>query len=684
MRSKAIIRITLVFAIIFWVAQFASGLSIIFNSKFGSVTSVPNYFPTFFYFLFSACLFVFFKHRISTTEGLNFTDLLWRVFVTGLLTTIVSLLVKFFFVAFQNNAISKNPIVINLLYQVNSGLIVTFLISTLIVWKRLILYQKSKVLIRTWKYYEYSYIILFSLDFFGYRLGDTEFLIPLVISLLYGLVLSFNLKWVAYLNFRQKWKSLMFIVLVIIYMAYFIDSVFNQNQNPELIIDFSNSLALLSLFGFTFSYSITSFLVVLFNLPTSSVFEGKLKEIISFQRLSQSAPNGKNENEVYEILLESSLSALFAKAGWIEVIDDLTGKTRIFNRNIEKHSILNIKNAIKNGHLKDVMSFNAQENRLKATSLLENIKRQRYKTVLFYPIFIKSKQIGYITLVGDVEDSFNREMIDILGTFINQTSISIENIRLITEALENERYQEELKIASKVQESLLPKDQLKNDHFELAAISMAADEVGGDYYDYFKLSDERYAIVIGDVSGKGTSAAFHMSQVKGIFHSLVQLNLDPKKFLIYANDALGRCLDKNSFVTVSYFIIDTFENTVEFARAGHCPSLYYNNNAKQTVYYKNKGLGLGILRNSSFDKYVQVNELVFSPNDVLLLYTDGVIEATDSNNQQFGYSRLEDGLKRYGELKASRIVEELQSDLVDFCGNIDIDDDYTLVTVKFR
>ena len=614
---------------------------------------------------------------------MNFPDMLWRVFVTGLLATIVSLGIKFFYYVFQDNAVSKNPLIINLLYHINAGLIIAFLTSTFIVWKRLILYQKTKALLLGWTYFEYCLAGFILFDLFYFSLGNLIFYILLLIGLIFGLTLSFNLKWVAYLNFRQKWRSLLFIILLVIYLIYFIDGILNPIGKDHLMLDLANHLFVLSLAGFIFIYSITSFLVVLFNLPTSSVFEGKLQEIINFQRLSQSAPKGKTENEIYEILLDSSLSAVFTNSGWVEVMDEKREKTVLITKNIEKHSILNIKNAIRSNFLKNVLRFEASEYRTRISNLIENLKRLHYRGIIIYPIFSKNTQVAYMALVSEVEDSFNREMLDILKTFINQASISVENLRLIQDALENERYQEELKIASKVQESLLPVEKINNDYFHLTGMSITADEVGGDYYDYFSLSDERFAVIMADVSGKGTSAAFHMSQMKGIFHSLVQL-LDPKKFIVQANDALSRCLDKSSFVTVSYLIIDCFDKTVQFARAGHCPTLYYNNITSQTVYYKNKGLGLGILRNSNFNKYVQVNELTYLPGDILVLYTDGIVEATNDENEQFGYVRLEESVKRHANLGAQEIQDEILNDLHTFCAKSKIDDDYTLLVIRFK
>src|SRR5690606_37286955 len=135
-------------------------------------------------------------------------------------------------------------------------------------------------------------------------------------------------------------------------------------------------------------------------------------------------------------------------------------------------------------------------------------------------------------------DGFNKEMINIISTFVGQACISVENHRLLNEAIKNERYKEELEIAQRVQRSLLPSSLHHNSSFEISGFSEAADEVGGDFYDTFQFNENLFALIIGGVSGKGTSAAFNMSQMKGIFHSLVQLNLSPAEFIIKSNSAL--------------------------------------------------------------------------------------------------------------------------------------------------
>ena len=198
------------------------------------------------------------------------------------------------------------------------------------------------------------------------------------------------------------------------------------------------------------------------------------------------------------------------------------------------------------------------------------------------------------------------------------------------------------------------------------------------------MNDDRIAIIVGDVSGKGTSAAFHMSQMKGIFQSLVQLNLSARDFLIKANNALSGCLDRTSFITTTYFIIDSKKKLFEFSRAGHCPTLYYSAKDKKVRFLEDNGLGLGILRDDQFNNFVDVNEIIYNKGDILFLYTDGITEAKNDDNEEFGYERLKLFLEKNAFYSAKYIKEEILKTLYDFCDSSKLEDDITTLIVKVK
>jgi phosphoserine phosphatase RsbU/P len=681
--NKSILQLTFGLALISWILLVVADLTILFGAINNVQTGISPELPRLALDLFFVSVYFYYKYKIGKAESVNFIDMLWRVFMTATVTALVSLTIRLFFIVFQGTRLAENDLMINLLYHINMGLIGGFLISTFIVWKRLILYQKTKKLLFVWQFFEYSLLASIIFNFFDYTLFDFFFNFLFIFLLLLGLILSVNLKWVAYLNFKQKWKSILLIFLLILCMAYFSVSLVNFSNSFNLILDIVNNIFILSIFAFTLIYAVFSLLVILFNLPTSSVFEQKLEEVINFQRLSQSIQTGQNEQMVLEILMESSISAVMADAAWLETYNDTGLRDRMKIHQIHVDQVEKLKQSIKNESVNTIFDLNSNQD-IATRKLNINLKGGTYRSILVVPIFVKNKQIGYLGLLKEVGDGFNTEMGDIIRTFVSQASISIENFQLLNEALDNERYKEELKIAKRVQSSLLPEKIRENEFFEIAAFSEAADEVGGDYYDFYQFDRDHFAIIIGDVSGKGTSAAFNMSQMKGVFHSLVQLQLPPDKFMILANQALGRCLEKSSFITASYFFIDAKNQQIAFTRAGHCPTLYFDAGKKESQIFKTKGLGLGIVRSESYDKYIAVNHITYKSGDVMLLYTDGVTEAKNSKGEEFGYERLKTFLHKQAPSNARLIKENLLKELYSFAGNRHIEDDYTALIVKFK
>lgn len=618
---------------------------------------------------------------ITKADSLNFPDLLWKVFITGLITTLISLAIRFFFTLFANSTLAESPLTVNFFYNILVALVVVFMVSTFVVWKRLILYQKSKNLLKLWGFFEIALLGSLFFDLLGLEYGEVQFNVALVILGCFSLILIFNLKWVAYLNFKQKWKGILFILLSTIYLYHFLSSLIKFSNTDILVIDLFDRVFMWGLFGFLFLYAIISILVTLFNLPTSSVFEQKLKEALDFQKLSQSVPRGETKDQTYEILLDSSMSAVFANAAWLEIREG--GEITQVIRHLKQKEINKIKSSIKGEAIKAIIDLKLK-NAVSPSKLTDDLKHPHYKSIIALPIMVQNEQVGFIVLLNEVSDAFNREMVNIITTFVNQASISLENLTLIQESIENERYKEQLKIAKNVQKSLLPTSLINNEYLAMAAFSMAADEVGGDYYDIIEYQPNKYSLIVGDVSGKGTSAAFHMAQMKGVFHSLAIQGLCPKDFNIKANHALSQCLEKTSFITATYFDIDTEQHTFHFSRAGHCPSLFYSKKHQAVDYLACDGMGLGIVRNPTYEDYVHSNTVAYQEGDTLLLYTDGITEAKNYEGVQYGSDRLKESFTTHAKKTPDQIKERIEEDLSSFIGEMNIDDDYTLVVIQFK
>jgi serine phosphatase RsbU (regulator of sigma subunit) len=660
-------------------------VTLLFSDIHKITPDIPQILPKVMIDVFIISLFYYYKFKIEKDENISSTELLWKVFATGLIATVISLGLKLLVFTMGDTKITSNVIFIYIIYQINLSLFIAFLVAALTVWKRLIVYQKSKWVIRAWTIFELLMFFVLIYDSIGLKATDWIFTpVDIVLSLV-ALYLSANMKWVAYLNFKQKWTSLLLLLLTIFYLLYF---TFTVTTSSEIIIEQSNSfldfqvhIFNIALLAFVGLYCIFSFLVIAFNLPTSSAFEQKLEEVVNFQRLSQSIQTEQNEESVYNILLESSVSSVAADAAWLE-IKTSNSQTHFYTKNMTEKEAQAIRSYFREKNISGILS-GSQDKTRNIAKHLKSIKGIRFESIISFPIYVKGDAIGSISLLKELPDGFNKEMTRILSAFSNQAGISIENFRLMEEALQNERYKEELKIAKMVQKSLLPQ-KLENDKdFDISAFSESADDVGGDYYDTLRISDNEVALIIADVSGKGTTAAFHMSQMKGVFHSLAQAERNPHEFMLKANRALMFCLERGSFISAAYFVVDSETKSVHYSRAGHCPVLYYNAEAKKAEYLKDKGAALGMLRGPSYSKLIESRCVTYKPNDVIVLYTDGITEARNGHNEEFGLENLAECLQESATQNPQEIQEHIIKRLYEFTGTQNINDDYTTMIVKF-
>lgn len=676
-------KITVFLAILTWIGLLLVDLTRVLGTVNEIEVGLDSELTWILEIIFFILLYLFFSQSIAKHQNDNFLYLIWRAASTGLIATGVAILIVIIYVLMEDTALYADPLLRNFFYHVNFALTSLFLISTALLWKHLILYQRNKAVVQQWQAFEI--ILLVSMFFVLINKNDFNygFFFGMTFLIIYSIILSANLKWIPYLTFKEKWKSILFLLTILISASYLLFQIMDYSFKNPYFIDLSQNLFLLGLFAFVIIYSLFSFLVTLFNLPTSSVFEQKLIEAINFQRLSQSIQPGENEEQVLDILMDSCMSAAYVDAAWLEIISKNSSPNRIVHqRFITNQERLDVRQVI--GNTKPFSDHLSNPNNEKIEYAYGKIPHELYKSALILPFRVNKKLLGNIFLVKEVKDGFNKEMINIISTFVGQASISVENYRLLNEAIVTERYKEELEIAQRVQRSLLPTELHHNACFEIEGFSAAADEVGGDYYETFQFDSNNFALIIGDVSGKGTSAAFNMSQMKGIFHSLVQFSLSPKSFLINANNALSRCLEKNHFITTTYYLLDTVTKKIRFSRAGHCPTLYYNAAEGKSDFLKIKGMGLGMVRNQQYGNFLEEGTLIYSPRDVLVMYTDGIIEAKNQHAEEFGYDQLKIVLDQYHHLTAKEIKEAIIRKVYEFIGKDALpDDDYSLMVVKF-
>src|SRR5688572_18354860 len=205
MRTKAISRLLFAMGVITWVALLFTDISVVFSTKRNLPAEIPTWLPGVILNLYLLALYYYYKLKIDRDDQLNFVDLLWRVFATGLIATVLSLFLRLVESMLSGTALTSHVLYVEVVYLINLGLMTGFLLAAFTAWKRLILYQKSKWLLRLWAFFEYA--LLISLLYNNFMLPNIDWLYNTVwgVFIVLGLVLSGNMKWVAYLNFRQKW-----------------------------------------------------------------------------------------------------------------------------------------------------------------------------------------------------------------------------------------------------------------------------------------------------------------------------------------------------------------------------------------------------------------------------------------------------------------------------------------------
>jgi sigma-B regulation protein RsbU (phosphoserine phosphatase) len=258
---------------------------------------------------------------------------------------------------------------------------------------------------------------------------------------------------------------------------------------------------------------------------------------------------------------------------------------------------------------------------------------------------------------------------------------------LLAEQDEKRRLEQELQIARDIQMSLLPQGTLSAPGMSLAALCVPAREVGGDYYDVLPLADGRVGLLIADVSGKGTSAALYMAELKGLMLSLSRIHTSPRALLIDANMIIKEHLDSRSFITMTYAIVDCAAGTLTCARAGHTPFMRIaarNGNRHRVDMMAPDGMVLGLNLDSGerFERLLEELTVPIKPGDLFFFFTDGVSEAMDAEGACFGESRVSAFLSAHADLEPDAIRDRLVKDVAAFAQGQPQHDDLTMLIVK--
>ena len=291
---------------------------------------------------------------------------------------------------------------------------------------------------------------------------------------------------------------------------------------------------------------------------------------------------------------------------------------------------------------------------------------------------------------GDFSHRIQVETGDQLGELAGSFNTMTGSIAdLLTQAKEKRRLEEELRIARDIQMSLLPSGPVTFPGLAVTAMCRPAREVGGDYYDFMPLGEHRLGVVVADVSGKGTSAALYMAELKGLILSLSQIYTSPKRLLLEVNRILSaNLLDNRTFITMIYAVLDLEARTATYVRAGHTPLIYVPADGTApgiSQVLTPDGLVVGLHLEGIEEKFAELLEeqtLPIEEGDLFAFFTDGITEAMNEELDLFGEERLSRLLEEHARLPSDEIQQRILGDVEGFVGGAEQHDDMTLVLLR--
>lgn len=311
---------------------------------------------------------------------------------------------------------------------------------------------------------------------------------------------------------------------------------------------------------------------------------------------------------------------------------------------------------------------------------------ESFSSEVMLPMRYKDDLLGIISL-GQKKSGkmFTLEDLDLLKTMTNQSAMALENARLFQEHLEKTRLDEELKIAHNIQVSMLPEKAPALAGVQIAARSLPARQVGGDFYDFIEVGGNgtgpRLGIVVGDVSGKAVSAALLMAASRSTFRVLAESHASVEDIMMRGNQRLIRDIKKGTFVALLYAVVDPEHKTLTLANAGQTqPILCPAARSSQPVYIDTDGdkFPLGIVKQCQY----QETCLTLNSRDAVVFYTDGIVEALNEHEEMYGFERLMAVIAQGRDLSAPLLLDSLLNDVSRFVGNAEQHDDLTVVVLK--
>lgn len=304
-------------------------------------------------------------------------------------------------------------------------------------------------------------------------------------------------------------------------------------------------------------------------------------------------------------------------------------------------------------------------------------------SAMFAPLIFGHQNLGVIAVAkGPMSSPFSPSDFAVFKAISEQSAFALYNAIVYSEASEKRRLDLDLLVAQDIQRILLPSAAPDVDGFQIAGVNIPARQVSGDYFDYIKVDGDRYGIAIADVSGKGVPASLIMAMCRSVLRSTAMGNSSGADVLKQVNSQLYPDIKEDMFISMAYLILNTRDHQISLCRAGHDAPLLYSAKEKTVTKINPPGMALGIDSGEVFDRITHDFPVMMEQDDCLILYTDGVTEALDSNGFEFGMKQMILSIQASAAEGASGVIKRLTDDLRNFVGTNPQNDDITLIVIR--
>ncbi|MDQ6911880.1 MAG: SpoIIE family protein phosphatase [Verrucomicrobiota bacterium] len=304
-------------------------------------------------------------------------------------------------------------------------------------------------------------------------------------------------------------------------------------------------------------------------------------------------------------------------------------------------------------------------------------------SLMVTPLLYGKQNMGVLALGnGPMSAPFTQSDFVVFKSIAEQSAFALYNAIVYSEANEKKRLDHDLQIAREIQRIMLPAEAPIIAGFEISGLNIPASQVSGDYFDYIQVDEERLGVAIADVSGKGVPASLIMAICRSVLRSCAPGNSSPSDVLKKVNRQLYPDIKEDMFISMAYLILDHARATVTLSRAGHDAPLLYRSATRELTPLKPPGLVLGIDSGSVFDRINADVAVPLEKDDCLILYTDGVTEALDAEEEEFGLDRMMHSVKASVAGGPEAVINRLIEDVRAFVASTPQHDDITLIVIR--